>query len=422
LPLAAALASSGGCHLLRRQAAAPTPAPVVTPKPGPQPPKIDYAAVRPNELGYIPVIMYHEVREKADKPLTRSIAEFKKDLDLLYDAGFRPVNLGDVVNDNIDVPAGKSPVVLTFDDARPSQFQLTETPTQLKIDPNCAVGILEAFHKEHPDWKMRATFFVLPKSRVTMEPFGQLGLGTEKMEWLLQQGMEIGNHTTTHRDMSRMSPAQIQEEIGNANNAILAAVPKAKIQVMAVPMSKFPRDKKNWQYLIRGTYQGTPYAYKAAFAAAWRPIPSPDAKNFKPLKLERIDSVNGLNGIRDWITKLTTTGSGYQRYISDGDPNVISYPKGDAGLVNGAKVKEAGKLAYAYSPFGGVGGEKPIVGAEPETTPAAGAGERAVDTTPPGNKKIITPAAEAPPSGADATPAASAKATITEKPIGGAGG
>jgi peptidoglycan/xylan/chitin deacetylase (PgdA/CDA1 family) len=368
--------------------------------------------------------MYHEVKGTVSDPkkLTRSIADFKQDLDLLYNAGFRPVNLGDVVNDHIDVPAGKSPVVLTFDDARASQFQLIETPSELKIDPNCALGILDAFHKQHPDWSMRATFFVLPKSKYTLEPFGQLGLGNDKMQYIVKQGMEIGNHTTSHHDMARMTPAQIQEEIGNANNAILEAVPDAKIQVMAVPMSRFPRDRKSWKYLIQGEYQGKPYQYKAAFAAAWRPIPSPDAKNYNPLKLERIDSINGLNGIRDWITKLTTTGSGYQRYISDGDPNVISYPKGDDGLMNVAKAEAARKLPHAYSPFGGTGGEKPIVSAAAPT--GVGAAEKPTDTTPPGNKKIIAPAGEASPASAPtgAPPAASAKAVNGAKPISGSGG
>jgi peptidoglycan/xylan/chitin deacetylase (PgdA/CDA1 family) len=381
-------AMNSGCQFFNRNkqaAAAPTPIP--TPA-GPQPPKIDFNAVRPNELGDIPVIMYHEVKGNKDdvRLMIRSIASFKKDLEILYKNDFRPVNLSDVVNNNIDVPPGKHPVVLTFDDARASQFQLIETPTAQAVDPNCAVGLMEAFAKEHPDWKLRATFFVLPKSKATLEPFGQLGKGDAKMQYLVDKGMEIANHSTNHRDFRPYNAAKIQEELGYAHNTLLAAAPKAKIETVALPMGRFPRDKKLWPYLLKGTYQGKTYQYKAAVLAAWRPIPSPANRKYNPLQLERIDSINGLNGIRDWVKKLKDgSAPGHTIYISDGDPNVVSYPKASTLLANVAKLKAEGKLPYGYESASG--GAKPIIGVgegeKKEEQPAD-----TVDTTPPGSKPI----------------------------------
>jgi hypothetical protein len=383
-------AVSSGCQFFNRNknvAAAPTPAP--TPA-GPQPPKIDFAAIRPNELGEIPVIMYHEVRGTKDDDrtgLTRSIASFKQDLEILYKNDFRPVNLGDVVNNRIDVPAGKHPVVLTFDDARASQFQLIETANSFKVDPNCAVGIMEEFAKKHSDWKLRATFFVLPKSKVTQDPFGQAGLGDQKMQYIVKQGMELANHSTHHRSFRPMTPEKIQEELGYAHNTILAGVPDAKIETVAMPMGQFPRNKQHWPYLLKGTYEGKTYQYKAAFLAAWRPIVSPAHKKYNPLQLERINAVNGTNGIRDWVKKLKS-GSGGQVYISDGDPNVVSYPKAEAAFANVNKLKAEGKLAHAYSPAGGGSGAKPIVGAAEDGVKAEDMPGDTVDTSPPGSKPI----------------------------------
>jgi hypothetical protein len=117
----------------------------------------------------------------------------------MYAAGFRPVNLSDVLDNAIDLPAGKSPIVLTFDDARKSQFHLIETDKAYKIDPDCAVGILDAFHKRHSDWPMRATFFVLPKSRLTLEPFGQPGLGPQKMSYLSSRAWRSATTRSTTR-------------------------------------------------------------------------------------------------------------------------------------------------------------------------------------------------------------------------------
>jgi len=304
---------------------------------GPKLPDVAHMAVKPNELGYIPVIMYHEIVPKTPTrdpgKMSRSVKAFRGDLEALYAAGFRPVNLSDVVNDTIDVPAGASPVVLTFDDGRESQFRLNETPNALNIDPNCAVGILQAFNKAHPDWPLRATFFVLPKSSTTNDVFGQAGLGPQKLQYLLKEGMEIGNHSVHHKDMSRMTADQIQAEIGGAHNALVADAPGATLQVVALPMGKFPKNKADRKYLLAGTFEGKSYAYKAVMDASYRAVPSPAALRFDPARLERIGARDDRWGVRWWINELTH-GNAYPRYVSDGDPNVVSFPKEMEALAN----------------------------------------------------------------------------------------
>ena len=342
---------------------------------GPKLPDVAHMTVKPNELGYIPVIMYHEIVPKtpARDPgkMSRSIKAFRGDLEALYAAGFRPVNLSDVVNDTIDIPAGTSPVVLTFDDGRESQFRLSETANALKIDPNCAVGILQAFNKAHPDWPLRATFFVLPKSSSTNDVFGQAGLGPQKLQYLLKEGMEIGNHSVHHKDMSRMTPDQIQAEIGGAHNALLADAPGAVLQVVALPMGKFPKNKADRKYLLAGTYQGKSYAYKAVMDASYRAVPSPAALKFDPARLERIGARDDRWGVRWWINELTHSNA-YPRYVSDGDPNVVSFPKEMEALANLPRLRAQQKIANAFGGAGG--GSKPIVSAVGETGNGKGSG------------------------------------------------
>lgn len=365
LALAATIPLAAGCNRSQGETDGKKAAAVARPTH----PNIDYAKIRPNELGAIPILMYHEIGGKPyarDPALVRSAADFRKDLELLYAANFRPVNLSDVLNNGIKIPAGKSPVVITFDDARPSQFRLIETASERRVDPDCAVGILQAFHKKHPDWEMRATFFVLPRSKKTQEPFGQTG-GDDKFRYLIEQGMELANHSIYHRSFRGMTPEQIQAEVGGANNRILAAAPGAKINAIALPMGVYPR-KKYWPYLLKGTYEGKPYQYKAALLAAWRPIPAPASKKYNPMRLERIAPVDKVNGIRWWIKKLVASSD---RYVSDGDPNVISVPKAAEGEVHVARLKAQQKLLYAYS-SGGSGGAKPIVGATPSENGGTG--------------------------------------------------
>ncbi len=350
--------SLDGC---RRKA--PSPEAVPTPAPTPGPPAIDYDKVRPNELGRIPVIMYHEIGAPIgrDTDLNRTVASFRQDLELLHKNGFVPVNMSDVVKNRIDVPAGKSPVVLTFDDARESQFRLIETKDAFQVDPNCALGVLEAFVKSHPDWPLRATFYVLPKSKVTVESFRQVGLGAQKLKYLIEKGMELGNHTTLHHSLGPMTAAQIQQELGNAQKVIGEQVGGVAMETMALPMGIYPRDKKVWPALLSGTYGGTAYAHRAVLLAAWRPIPSPAARDFDPSRLERISPRDVTNGLRDWITKLTR-GAPYERYVSDGDPDTISYPSSERVAADEGRLREQGKRIHAYEAAGG--GSKPIVSSQ----------------------------------------------------------
>jgi peptidoglycan/xylan/chitin deacetylase (PgdA/CDA1 family) len=378
---------AGGYARIKTMRAAKEEKPVPPRVVKPAAPKIDYARIQANELGYIPVIMYHEIGGKpipSDPGLVRAVDSFKKDLEMLYAANFRPVNISDVLNNDIDVPAGTSPVVLTFDDARESQFRLIDTGSTLKVDPNSGMGIMAAFHQEHPDWPMRATFFVLPKSNLTMEPFGQLGMGAQKLNYIVEQGMEIGNHSIHHRNMSRMTPAQIQAEIGGAHNSILAAAPKARIQVVALPMGRYPRDKRNWTYLVKGSYEGKSYQYKGAMRAAYRAVPSPASKDFDPMAMERITPADVRWGVRWWIDTLTKGGE-YPRYVSDGDPKVVAVPQGMEKQVNLARLQAQGKKLVTYSGGGGAGGAKPIViGDSGETAaPANGASSIAVSPATP---------------------------------------
>src|SRR5262249_40868037 len=80
---------------------------------------------KPGELGQIPVIEYHTlVADPADEAqFARPIADFRADLNWLYKHDFYIVPLRDVIQNQIKAPAGKHPVVLTFDDSYASQFR-----------------------------------------------------------------------------------------------------------------------------------------------------------------------------------------------------------------------------------------------------------------------------------------------------------
>src|SRR3954463_4143942 len=74
----------------------------------------------PNELGRIPILEYHLLGD-SDTRWHVERNHFRHDLELLYASGYRPVTVSELIDKKLDLPAGTSPVVFTFDDAGPSQ-------------------------------------------------------------------------------------------------------------------------------------------------------------------------------------------------------------------------------------------------------------------------------------------------------------
>jgi hypothetical protein len=103
----------------------------------------------PNELGRIPVFEYHLIVDK-NGLYERTRDGFLRDLETMYSRGYRPINMSELIDKKIDLPAGQSPVVLVFDDASPSQYRNIEKNCQQENDTTTADGIQYAINKQHP--------------------------------------------------------------------------------------------------------------------------------------------------------------------------------------------------------------------------------------------------------------------------------
>jgi hypothetical protein len=197
----------------------------------------------------IPVLEYHLIGEK-DSRWGRSREGFRRDLDLLYARGYRPISVSQLVDRRFDIPPGTSPVVITFDDASPGQFSYIERNGALVIDPNSAVGIWLAFSAKHPDWGKRATFCLLPGATAGHSFFGDKGIEGQKTEWrlpkvrfLAEQGFELCNHTLWHATLNKYGDAQVQEQIARGVLAIDSAAAGYRVRTFALPLGLWPRNR-----------------------------------------------------------------------------------------------------------------------------------------------------------------------------------
>ncbi len=298
----------------------------------------------PNELGLIPILMYHSVggdAEFAGGPrydkhgLNIAPETLKRQLQQMYDAGWVPVNMRDMLMARLNVPRGKTPVVLTFDDARPSQFRYLANGT---IDPNCTVGILEAFHKTHRDWPTRATFYVLPESSYNGVPFDQDGLETKKLRFLVQHGYELGNHTTSHRSLAPMNAATIRWEMAFCARYFRHQVPGLTMQTMALPYGIAPHNPALWRWLLDGSQGGTRYHNRCILLAKGGPSFAPADKRFDPRRIPRVEAAPG--EIEHWITR-SESGPTDPLYVSDGDSNQVTVPRSEQPFVSQPRLRGA---------------------------------------------------------------------------------
>ena len=293
------------------------------------------AAVAPptrpaNEMGRIPVLEYHLVGG-TDGTWTRSAARFRADLELLYARGYRPVSMAQVVSRELDLPAGLSPVVFTFDDASPSQFRWIERDGRRVVDDTSAIGMWRAFQREHADWESRATFCVLPGAKAGRSFFGDKGIEGQLTEWrfeklreLVRDGFELCNHTLWHATLSRYPAGVVQEQIARGVMAIDSAVPGYRVRTFALPLGIWPKDKS---LARRGAWTDPKsgrtirYNFDAILLVAGGPTRSPHDPAFDPLKITRT-IVTG-NAVVDVLDALDRQGD---RYVSDGDPKRVARP------------------------------------------------------------------------------------------------
>jgi peptidoglycan/xylan/chitin deacetylase (PgdA/CDA1 family) len=284
----------------------------------------------PNELGRIPVLEYHLVGEPAGR-WTRTPAELRSDMQLLYERGYRPVNMTDVLDRKLNLPAGMSPVVFVFDDASPSQFRYIEKGDSLEIDPTSAIGVWLDFQKAHPDWDSRAVFCVLSGAEAGRSFFGNKGIEGQKSEWrfrklqfLAQKGFEICNHTLWHMTMSKYGDDAVQEQIARLDLAVDSALPGYRIRTLALPLGEWPKNKAlahqgKWTDPKTGKVRS--YDYDAVLLVAGGPARSPYDTAFNPLLITR-EQILG-DQLRKMLDRMDQTGN---RFVSDGNASVVAKP------------------------------------------------------------------------------------------------
>lgn len=296
--------------------------------------QLDYDLVKPNEAGKIMILMYHNISNK-ESTWSRNYENFKKDLQILYEKKYRLIGMKDLIKNNIDIPAGYTPVIITFDDGLLGQFRIVSKGEQKQIDENCAVKIMYDFYKQHPNFGLKGVFYL----NTYPTPFGQREYIKEKLEFLVNNGLEIGNHTYSHENLSKISEAEISKQIGKNIIELKKYLPEYEIDSLALPYGGIPG---NLDIVSKGSYQGVEFINKAILLVGSEPALPLYHKKANPQKMPRI------RGSEEYIQKWLKYFENHpeERYISDGDPETITVPKSRAEYIDTDKIKNKEFIVY----------------------------------------------------------------------------
>jgi len=277
-----------------------------------------FLEMRPNELGKIPILEYHLIQPQPSV-WARTAQDFRRDLEMLYASGYRALGLSDYLVGKIDMPAGTHPIIFTFDDSSPGQFRYVVRNGKREIDPDCAVGIFLDFRRRHPDFGMKASFFVLPGAAEPHRLFGQPKFEKEKLRLLAELGFEIGNHTLWHANLKKYDSETVRKQLAKAVEAIQAAVPSYNVHTLSLPFGVYP---KNPSLALSGSFGNTPYHNDCVMEVSGGSAASPFSLKMDPLHLTRTQITGkALERLIRYYEKHPD-----EIFTSDGKADMVTFP------------------------------------------------------------------------------------------------
>ena len=292
----------------------------------------------PNELGKVPILEYHLIQPEETR-WGRSAENFRQDLESLYRRGYRPVGMNEYVSGRMLLPDGTRPFILTFDDSSPGQFRYVFRGGRREIDPDCAVGMLAAFHRKHPDFALKGIFFVLTGAEQPHKLFGQPEYEGDKLRELVSLGFEIGNHTQWHANLSKYDAQVVRKQLALPVKEVAEIVPGYVLKALALPFGMYPGDIN---LAVQGTYNGARYSNEAILRVTGGPALSPFSRSRDLRRLPRVQVTGRELERMNKFFELHPE----QVYISDGKDDTVSFPRALASEAN-----STGFPSLRYMPY-----------------------------------------------------------------------
>lgn len=207
------------------------------------------------------VLAYHKVDDRFELGLTNvKPASFKKQVETLVKQGYK------VVSDLEPAGSGKS-VCLTFDDGYDC-FHRNVVPTLGAYSAKAIVFVITDFIGKTNGWDVRLSY----------KPF--MHMNAEQLKEVAGLGFEVGSHSCSHRDLTRLEPLVLKNELA-ASKKSLEDLIGVEVDAFSFPYGRYNRNTA-----------------EAAFAAGYRRLfglGSASSEGVIPrVPVYRIDSVSAV--------------------------------------------------------------------------------------------------------------------------------
>jgi peptidoglycan/xylan/chitin deacetylase (PgdA/CDA1 family) len=181
---------------------------------------------------YIPILMYHKVGANAPTQWWVRTADFRKQMKALKRTGYKSVHLKDIYNHKIkkrNLPF--HPVVVTFDDGY-YNFLTEAFPVLEEQGFTATLFIITGKTSDTDTGRTDNSWDCESESRYRAEH-----LIWSEIVHLARQGIEIGSHTITHPNLTRLEKADLEKEI-RESRAILEDKLGMSVEAFCYPGGK----------------------------------------------------------------------------------------------------------------------------------------------------------------------------------------
>jgi hypothetical protein len=239
----------------------PTPAILDAPRPsataGPTANPVNLTASVWDRDPQAPVVLYHHFSPDngiSDATHIR-LSEFRDELQAFYDAGYSLVPLARWLEGDLRMPAGRRPLILTFDDLFfADQIFLNPDGT---LSPNTGLGVVWQFAQQHPDFGFSVALFYnlgdkdyanLQLGGTFLKAMGWEDALARTIIWAIEHDSIPYNHFYRHPYLDRLPPEQIIQEARDNDlklRALLESAGRADLvdrlgNVLALPYGHWP--------------------------------------------------------------------------------------------------------------------------------------------------------------------------------------
>ncbi|MCD6374051.1 MAG: polysaccharide deacetylase family protein [Caldisericaceae bacterium] len=244
------------------------------------------------QLKNVVIINYHKISLRADIGLTaRHPDDFKTDLQLVKDLGFKTITFYDLLNSQPS-PTEKL-VIITFDDGYKSVAEYA-LPLMKDLNFKGVVYVPTAFIGKTNDWDVQ---------------FGgkkYWHLDEKDLQDLAAHGFEIGSHGVWHRSLKGLSASECFDELVQSKQTIESLVSKPVVSV-SYPFSQFnPKilglsRKAGYQFGVSSIYYKNVASLDGLSVMALRRFNVYRMDSVEVLKKKLKGDFNCLFAYRDWL-------------------------------------------------------------------------------------------------------------------------